>query len=74
MSQACFGAGILQSGILFHVRSFFLTEKKAEKRAEKRAKEAARKLYERGNSPEDIAEILDIRVEEVRLWLGLTSV
>ena len=49
-------------------------EKKAEKRAEKRAKEATRKLYERGNSPEDIAEILDIRVEEVRLWLGLTSV
>ena len=49
-------------------------ERKAEKRAEKKAKEVTRKLYEKGSSPEDIAEILDVPMEEIKQWLGLAFV
>lgn len=49
-------------------------EKRAEKKAEEKAKETTRKLYEKGSSLEDIAEVLDVPVEKIRQWLGLDSV
>lgn len=41
---------------------------------EKKAKEAAKKLYQRGNSPADIADIVGYAVEVVEKWLGLVTV
>ena len=44
----------------------------AEKRgAEKTKMEMAQRLYKKGNSVEDIADIFDAPVKEVEQWLGL---
>ncbi len=43
-----------------------------EARGEEKAKrEMAEKLYKRGNSPKDIADIVGYAVEKVEQWLGL---
>ncbi|MCI8861624.1 MAG: hypothetical protein HFI20_03940 [Lachnospiraceae bacterium] len=48
--------------------------KEAAKEAVEKAMSAAKKLYEKGSSVEDIAEVLDIPVEKIKQWLGVVQV
>ena len=43
----------------------------AEKATEKATKEAARKLYQKGTSVADIADILSVTEQEVKQWLDI---
>ena len=43
----------------------------AEKAAEKATKEAARKLYQKGTSVADIADVLSVTEQEVKQWLDI---
>ena len=45
----------------------------AEKEAVKKAMSAAKKLYEKGTSVEDIAEVLEVPAEKIKEWLGLAE-
>ncbi len=47
-------------------------QQEGEKRGSVKTKtETAQKLYKKGSSMEDIADILDASVKEVEQWLGL---
>lgn len=61
---------------LFNEEYILKTYVESEKReaAEKTKMETAQKLYHKGNSIEDIADILDSSVKEVEHWLGLVRV
>jgi len=41
---------------------------------ERKAKETAKKLYQRGNSPADIADIVGYAVEVIEKWLELATI
>ena len=43
----------------------------AEKAAEKATKEADRKLYQKGTSVADIADVLSVTEQEVKQWLDI---
>ena len=43
----------------------------AEKATEKATKEAARKLYQKGTSVADIADVLSVTEQEVKQWLDI---
>ena len=55
------------------LKTYVESEKlEAEKRgAEKTKIEIAQRLYKKGNSVEDFADIFDASVKEVEQWLGL---
>ena len=43
----------------------------AEQATEKATKEAARKLYQKGTSVADIADVLSVTEQEVKQWLDI---
>ncbi len=58
------------------LKTYIETEKQeAEKRGSVKAKRnTAQKLYTKGSSIEDIADILDVSIKEVEQWLGLADI
>lgn len=58
---------------LFDEEYILKTYVEQEKReaAEKTTKEAARKLYQKGTSVADIADVLSLTEQEVRQWLDI---
>ena len=58
---------------LFDEEYILKTYVEQEKReaAEKTTKEAARKLYQKGTSVADIADVLSVTEQEVRQWLDI---
>ena len=48
-------------------------EKAAKKAAEKAERKAAQNFYKLGNSIPDIAKALEVSVQQVEKWLGLTK-
>ena len=58
---------------LFDEEYILKTYVEQEKReaAEKTTKEAARKLYQKGTSVADIADILSVTEQEVKQWLDI---
>ena len=48
-------------------------EKAAKKAAEKADRKAAQNFYKLGNSIPDIAKALEVSVQQVEKWLGLTK-
>ena len=49
-------------------------ESKKEEASEKTKKGIAQKLHKKGNSLEEIADILDVSVKEVEQWSGFVKV
>ena len=49
-------------------------ENKERDAVERKTKTLAEKMYKRGDSVKEIADFLDVRVEDVENWLGLVTV
>ena len=74
--EAAFG-GVAAIGVKYnatmenYATSFEVMTGSAEKAAEKATKEADRKLYQKGTSVADIADVLSVTEQEVKQWLDI---